>query len=98
VRAQRAATALAKAPEPPTLKRNPEPEQQGRQTPCWRRISETPVLMAFLLALWRWLMPPATAMDAPAHRVQAPQIAVPAAVRNAFRLAPILAPPLRLLT
>jgi hypothetical protein len=77
------------------------PEQQARQTLRWRRISEIPVLMALLSALWRWLMPPAAAgVDALAHYVPAstPQPAVPAAARNAYRLAPILAPPLRLLT
>lgn len=55
--------------------------------------------MALLLALWRWLMPPAAGFGVRLLPAQPPQVAVlPAAVREAFRLAPILAPPPRLLT
>jgi hypothetical protein len=78
-----------------TLNRN----QSRQRTRLAADQSETPVLMALFLACWRWLMPPAAGHGPSAHAWQPPPAAIPAAAwRQAFTLAPIHAPPLRLLT
>jgi len=56
------------------------------------------VLMALLLACWRWLMPADFGYGPPQRRPRAPQAVLPASLRPASRLALLHAPPLRLLT
>ncbi len=59
---------------------------------------DPPVLMALFLACWRWLMPPAAGFGPPRRIARMPRLAVAAALRRPPRLAPVHAPPLRLLT
>ncbi len=89
----------AKAPEPPMLKRKPEPEiLTARLQKLAAEKRDPPVLMALFLACWRWLMPPAAGFGSPRRMARMPRLAVAAALRSPHRLAPVHAPPLRLLT
>jgi hypothetical protein len=80
-------------------KRNPEPEYKPPAQPLAADKRESPVLMALLLACWRWLtMPPAAGFGPPRPALRAPLAVLPATLRPAPRLAHLHAPPLRLLT
>ena len=78
--------------------RNTDTEYDSASAPrWWTDQSENNVLLAILLAFWRWLLP-APAMQAPAAAFPSPTTAAILAAPPACGLAPIPVPWRRLLS